>query len=167
MQKDLLTSSDRSTRCHQASIFSHSTSSVENLLFLRAHPVSTNLLCKPSSLTRHPRPFLDLPMIEGYTDIIVLKHFKSGVARWRFYTNIPFYKSWDDQGQHPHSTLLHQKTFFKVAVNSLRSSQGNRSQPVHDASCNRKIRYWYELLALVYKYYREIFHKLKSTTIMH
>ncbi|CAL9083495.1 unnamed protein product [Musa acuminata var. zebrina] len=39
MQKDLLTSSDRSTRCHQASIFSHSTSSVENLLFLRAHPL--------------------------------------------------------------------------------------------------------------------------------
>ncbi|CAL9780312.1 unnamed protein product [Musa acuminata subsp. burmannicoides] len=37
MQKDLLTSSDRSTRCHQASIFSHSTSSVENLLFLKAH----------------------------------------------------------------------------------------------------------------------------------
>ncbi|CAL9073836.1 unnamed protein product [Musa acuminata var. zebrina] len=54
MQKDMLTSSNRSTRCHQASIFSHSTSSVEKLLFLRVHPVSTNLLCKPSSLTRHP-----------------------------------------------------------------------------------------------------------------
>ncbi|CAL9145233.1 unnamed protein product [Musa hybrid cultivar] len=75
--------------------------------------------------------------------------------------NILFYKSWDDQGQHP--------TQVKgiVAVNSLRSSQGNRSQPVHDASCNRKIRYWYELLASVYRYYREIFHKLISTTIMH
>ncbi|CAD5192240.1 unnamed protein product [Musa acuminata subsp. malaccensis] len=76
--------------------------------------------------------------------------------------NILFYKSWDDQGQHPT-----QKMFLKVAVNSLRSSQGNRNQPVHDASCNRKIRYWYELLASVYRYYREIFHKLISTTIMH
>ncbi|CAL9780325.1 unnamed protein product, partial [Musa acuminata subsp. burmannicoides] len=44
MQKDLLTSSDRSTRCHQAYIFSHSTSSVENLLFLRAHPKHVNFL---------------------------------------------------------------------------------------------------------------------------
>ncbi|CAL9780375.1 unnamed protein product, partial [Musa acuminata subsp. burmannicoides] len=76
--------------------------------------------------------------------------------------NILFNKSLDDQGQHP--TL---KTFLKVAVNSLRSPQGNRSPPVHDASCNRKIRYWYELLASVYKYYQEIFHKLISTTIMH
>ncbi|CAL9083465.1 unnamed protein product, partial [Musa acuminata var. zebrina] len=66
-----------------------------------------------------------------------------------------------------HSTLLHRKHSLRFFVNSLRSSQGNRSQPVHDASCNRKIRYWYELLASVYKYYREIFHKLKRTTIMH
>ncbi|CAL9065267.1 unnamed protein product, partial [Musa banksii] len=35
---------DRSTRCHQASIFSHSTSSVENLLFLGAHPKHVNFL---------------------------------------------------------------------------------------------------------------------------
>ncbi|CAL9755832.1 unnamed protein product [Musa acuminata subsp. burmannicoides] len=35
----MLNSSNRSTRCHQASIFSHSTSSVEKLLFLGAHPL--------------------------------------------------------------------------------------------------------------------------------
>ncbi|CAL9780321.1 unnamed protein product [Musa acuminata subsp. burmannicoides] len=54
--------------------------------------------------------------------------------------SILFYKSWDDQGQHPtqevnyfivkHSVRLLCE-FFEVTI-------GNRSQPVHDASCNRK-----------------------------
>ncbi|CAD5192274.1 unnamed protein product [Musa acuminata subsp. malaccensis] len=62
MQKDLLTSSDRSTGCHQASIFSHSTSSVENLLFLGAHPKHVNFL-QPRGETPE-----DITTVEGYTD---------------------------------------------------------------------------------------------------
>uniref|UniRef100_A0A804INZ5 Calmodulin-binding protein n=1 Tax=Musa acuminata subsp. malaccensis TaxID=214687 RepID=A0A804INZ5_MUSAM len=50
MQKDMLTSSNRSTRCHQASIFSHSTSSVEKLLFLRLDDVSESQQFVPDIL---------------------------------------------------------------------------------------------------------------------
>ncbi|CAL9083561.1 unnamed protein product [Musa acuminata var. zebrina] len=116
MQKDLLTSNDRSTRCHQASIFSHSTSSVENLLFLGAHPKHVNFL-QPRGETPE-----DITTVEGYTDIIVLKHFKSGVARWQLLQPIfVFIKAGMIKDSIQHSTLLHQKTFLKVAVNSLSS----------------------------------------------
>ncbi|CAL9073840.1 unnamed protein product [Musa acuminata var. zebrina] len=54
----MLTSSNRSTRCHQASVFSHSTSSVEKLLFLSVH--------LPRGQTLE-----DITTVEGYTDIIV------------------------------------------------------------------------------------------------
>ncbi|CAL9083503.1 unnamed protein product [Musa acuminata var. zebrina] len=116
MQKDLLTSNDRSTRCHQASIFSHSTSSAENLLFLGAHPKHVNFL-QPRGETPE-----DITTVEGYTDIIVLKHFKSGVARWQLLQPIfVFIKAGMINDSIQHSTLLHQKTFLKVAVNSLSS----------------------------------------------
>ncbi|CAL9050866.1 unnamed protein product, partial [Musa banksii] len=109
MQKDMLTSNNRSTRCHQASIFSHSTSSVEKLLFLRVHP--------PRGETLE-----DITTVEGYTDIIVLKHFKSGVARWQLLRPVFFFiKAGMIKDSIQHSTLLHQKTFLKVAVNSLSS----------------------------------------------
>ncbi|CAL9083417.1 unnamed protein product, partial [Musa acuminata var. zebrina] len=97
------------TRCHQASIFSHSTSSVENLLFLGAHLKHVNFL-QPRGDTLE-----DITTVEGYTDIIVLKHFKSGVARWQLLQPVFFfYKSWDDQGQHPTQYITSSKTFLKL-----------------------------------------------------
>uniref|UniRef100_A0A804INZ7 Uncharacterized protein n=1 Tax=Musa acuminata subsp. malaccensis TaxID=214687 RepID=A0A804INZ7_MUSAM len=100
----MLTSSNRSTRCHQASIFSHSTSSVEKLLFLSVHP--------PRGETLE-----DITTVEGYTDIIVLKHFKSGVARWQLLQPVFFFiKAGMIKDSIQHSTLLHQKTFLKVAL---------------------------------------------------
>ncbi|CAL9780341.1 unnamed protein product, partial [Musa acuminata subsp. burmannicoides] len=64
----------------------------------------------------------DITTIEGYTDIIVLKHFKSGVARWQLLQPIFFFiKAGMIKDIIQHSTLLHQKTFLKVAVNSLSS----------------------------------------------
>ncbi|CAL9161812.1 unnamed protein product [Musa hybrid cultivar] len=122
MQKDMLTSSNRSTRCHQASVFSHSTSSVEKLLFLSVH------LPRGETLE-------DITTVEGYTDIIVLKHFKSGVARWQLLQPVFFFiKAGMIKDSIQHSTLLHQKTFLKVAVNSLRSPQGNRMASRSDVS---------------------------------
>ncbi|CAL9152502.1 unnamed protein product, partial [Musa hybrid cultivar] len=94
---------------NQVSIFSHSTSSVEKLLFLRVHP--------PRGETLE-----DITTVEGYTDIIVLKHFKSGVARWQLLQPVFFFiKAGMIKDSIQHSTLLHQKTFRKVAVNSLSS----------------------------------------------